>query len=151
MTQWRHRNQRCRKELILCWVIYSEGLLLKTKYYPIPTWSNSIVSFLSSFVVESQPSMPQGKGPLVLRTNVQFSVKTRWLCVVITNTENTSLRWCYYIQHILNWVVFRLLVKFPELNHSMKVNVTMDRYLTLGIYSDLGDKNTILTLFFFLI
>lgn len=32
---------------------------------------------LSSFVVESQPSMPQGKGALVLRTNVQFSVKTR--------------------------------------------------------------------------
>uniref|UniRef100_A0A674MBB3 Signal transducer and activator of transcription n=1 Tax=Takifugu rubripes TaxID=31033 RepID=A0A674MBB3_TAKRU len=31
----------------------------------------------SSFVVESQPSMPQGKGALVLRTNVQFSVKTR--------------------------------------------------------------------------
>lgn len=51
----------------------------------------------SSFVVESQPSMPQGKGPLVLRTNVQFSVKTR------------------------------LLVKFPEMNHSMKVNVSMDR------------------------
>ncbi|XP_068576717.1 signal transducer and activator of transcription 2 [Cebidichthys violaceus] len=51
----------------------------------------------SSFVVETQPSMPQGKGPLVLRTNVQFSVKTR------------------------------LLVKFPELNHSMKVDVSMDR------------------------
>ncbi|XP_037346122.2 signal transducer and activator of transcription 2 [Pungitius pungitius] len=51
----------------------------------------------SSFVVETQPSMPQGKGPLVLRTNVQFAVKTR------------------------------LLVKFPELNHSMKVNVCMDR------------------------
>ncbi|TNN81411.1 Signal transducer and activator of transcription 3 [Liparis tanakae] len=51
----------------------------------------------SSFVVETQPSMPQGKGPLVLRTNVQFSVKTR------------------------------LLVKFPELNHSMKVSVSMDR------------------------
>uniref|UniRef100_A0A673CW17 Signal transducer and activator of transcription n=1 Tax=Sphaeramia orbicularis TaxID=375764 RepID=A0A673CW17_9TELE len=51
----------------------------------------------SSFVVETQPSMPQGKGPLVLRTNIQFSVKTR------------------------------LLVKFPELNHSMKVNVSMDR------------------------
>ncbi|XP_074489679.1 signal transducer and activator of transcription 2 isoform X2 [Sebastes fasciatus] len=51
----------------------------------------------SSLVVETQPSMPQGKGPLVLRTNVQFSVKTR------------------------------LLVKFPELNHSMKVNVSMDR------------------------
>ncbi|XP_041638688.1 signal transducer and activator of transcription 2 [Cheilinus undulatus] len=51
----------------------------------------------SSFVVETQPSMPQGKGPLVLRTNVQFSVKTR------------------------------LLVKFPELNHTMKVNVSMGR------------------------
>lgn len=51
----------------------------------------------SSFVVETQPSMPQGKGPLVLRTNVQFSVKTR------------------------------MLVKFPELNHSMKVNVSMER------------------------
>ncbi|XP_061545205.1 signal transducer and activator of transcription 2 isoform X1 [Phycodurus eques] len=51
----------------------------------------------SSFVVETQPSMPQGKGPLVLRTGVQFFVKTR------------------------------LLVKFPELNQSMKVNVSMDR------------------------
>ncbi|XP_034022579.1 signal transducer and activator of transcription 2 [Thalassophryne amazonica] len=51
----------------------------------------------SSFVVESQPSMPQGKGPLVLRTNVQFCVKTR------------------------------LLVKFPELNHSMKVDVSMGK------------------------
>ncbi|XP_069395458.1 signal transducer and activator of transcription 2 isoform X2 [Paralichthys olivaceus] len=51
----------------------------------------------SSFVVETQPSMPQGKGPLVLRTNVQFSAKTR------------------------------LLVKFPELNHSMKVNVFKER------------------------
>ncbi|XP_017271454.1 signal transducer and activator of transcription 2 [Kryptolebias marmoratus] len=53
--------------------------------------------FKSSFVVETQPSMPQGKGPLVLRTNVQFSVKTR------------------------------LLIKFPELNHSMKVDVSMTR------------------------
>uniref|UniRef100_A0A8C6LJM3 Signal transducer and activator of transcription 2 n=1 Tax=Nothobranchius furzeri TaxID=105023 RepID=A0A8C6LJM3_NOTFU len=51
----------------------------------------------SSFVVETQPSMPQGKGPLVLRTNTQFSVKTR------------------------------LLVKFPELNHCMKVEVSMIR------------------------
>ncbi|XP_061688726.1 signal transducer and activator of transcription 2 isoform X2 [Syngnathoides biaculeatus] len=51
----------------------------------------------SSFVVETQPSMPQGKGPLVLRTGVQFFVK------------------------------IRLLAKFPELNHSMKVNVSMDR------------------------
>lgn len=31
----------------------------------------------SSFVVENQPSMPQGRGLLVLRTNVQFSVKVR--------------------------------------------------------------------------
>uniref|UniRef100_A0A668A8T9 Signal transducer and activator of transcription n=1 Tax=Myripristis murdjan TaxID=586833 RepID=A0A668A8T9_9TELE len=51
----------------------------------------------SAFVVETQPSMPQGKGPLVLRTNVQFSVKTR------------------------------LLVKFPELNHAMRVTVSIYR------------------------
>ncbi|MBN3307216.1 STAT1 protein, partial [Amia calva] len=51
----------------------------------------------SAFVVESQPTMPQGKGPQVLRTNVQFSVKTR------------------------------LLVKVPELNHVMKVTVMIDR------------------------
>lgn len=31
----------------------------------------------SSFVVETQPSMPQGRGNLMLRTNVQFSVKVR--------------------------------------------------------------------------
>uniref|UniRef100_A0AAQ4S8A3 Signal transducer and activator of transcription n=1 Tax=Gasterosteus aculeatus aculeatus TaxID=481459 RepID=A0AAQ4S8A3_GASAC len=58
----------------------------------------------SSFVVETQPCMPQGKGPLVLRTNVQFAVKTR------------------------------LLVKFPELNHSMKVNVCMDRYRRFNVF-----------------
>uniref|UniRef100_A0A3Q3XCY4 Signal transducer and activator of transcription n=1 Tax=Mola mola TaxID=94237 RepID=A0A3Q3XCY4_MOLML len=57
----------------------------------------------SSFVVESQPTMPQGKGPLVLRTNVQFSVKTR------------------------------LLIKFPELNHAMKVNVYMDSLNTCRV------------------
>uniref|UniRef100_A0A672JMZ9 Signal transducer and activator of transcription n=1 Tax=Salarias fasciatus TaxID=181472 RepID=A0A672JMZ9_SALFA len=57
----------------------------------------------SSFVVESQPSMPPAKGPLVLRTNLQFSVKTR------------------------------LLVKFPELNHSMKVDVSMDRYRRFNV------------------
>ncbi|KAM9523641.1 uncharacterized protein ACWYII_043207 [Salvelinus alpinus] len=43
------------------------------------------------------PSMPQGKGPLVLRTNVQFSVKRRFLD------------------------------KFPELNRAMKVYVSIDR------------------------
>ncbi|TKS71617.1 Signal transducer and activator of transcription 1-alpha/beta [Collichthys lucidus] len=67
----------------------------------------------SSFVVETQPSMPQGKGPLVLRTNVQFSVKTR------------------------------LLVKVPELNHSMKVNVSMDRYRRFNV---LGSKTKALNM-----
>uniref|UniRef100_A0A7N6AFI0 SH2 domain-containing protein n=1 Tax=Anabas testudineus TaxID=64144 RepID=A0A7N6AFI0_ANATE len=38
----------------------------------------------SSFVVETQPSMPQGKGSLVLRTNVQFSVKTRSISLSVT-------------------------------------------------------------------
>ncbi|KAI4891937.1 hypothetical protein NFI96_021908 [Prochilodus magdalenae] len=51
----------------------------------------------SAFIVETQPSMPQGRGPLVLRTNVQFSIKTR------------------------------LLFKVPELNHSMKVTVSTDK------------------------
>uniref|UniRef100_A0A665VWJ1 Signal transducer and activator of transcription n=1 Tax=Echeneis naucrates TaxID=173247 RepID=A0A665VWJ1_ECHNA len=67
----------------------------------------------SSFVVETQPSMPQGKGPMVLRTNVQFSVKTR------------------------------LLVKFPELNHSMKVNVSMERYRRFNV---LGTKTKALNM-----
>ncbi|XP_061746384.1 signal transducer and activator of transcription 2 isoform X2 [Nerophis ophidion] len=49
----------------------------------------------SSLVVEVQPSMPQGKGPLVLRTGVQFSVKTR------------------------------LLVKFPEMKNSMEVHTSI--------------------------
>lgn len=40
-------------------------------------WCVFDVLCTSSFVVETQPSMPQGRGPLVLRTNVQFSVKTR--------------------------------------------------------------------------
>ncbi|KAG8007873.1 Signal transducer and activator of transcription 1-alpha/beta [Nibea albiflora] len=67
----------------------------------------------SSFVVETQPSMPQGKGPLVLRTNVQFSVKTR------------------------------LLIKVPEMNHSMKVNVSMDRYRRFNV---LGTKTKALNM-----
>uniref|UniRef100_A0A8C1LAT6 Signal transducer and activator of transcription n=1 Tax=Cyprinus carpio TaxID=7962 RepID=A0A8C1LAT6_CYPCA len=50
----------------------------------------------SSFVVETQPSMPQGRGSLVLRTNVQFSVKVR------------------------------LLYKVSELNHVMKVTVSVN-------------------------
>uniref|UniRef100_A0A3Q0QWW1 Signal transducer and activator of transcription n=1 Tax=Amphilophus citrinellus TaxID=61819 RepID=A0A3Q0QWW1_AMPCI len=67
----------------------------------------------SSFVVETQPSMPQGKGSLVLRTNVQFSVKAR------------------------------LLVKFPELNHSMKVDVSMDKYRRFNV---LGTKTKALNM-----
>ncbi|XP_066521587.1 signal transducer and activator of transcription 2 isoform X2 [Hoplias malabaricus] len=51
----------------------------------------------SSFIVETQPSMPQGRGPLVLRTNVQFFFKTR------------------------------LLFKVSELNHAMKVTVSIDK------------------------
>ncbi|XP_076870776.1 signal transducer and activator of transcription 2 isoform X2 [Brachyhypopomus gauderio] len=51
----------------------------------------------NAFVVETQPSMPQGRGSLVLRTNVQFSVKTRFL------------------------------FKVPELNHAMKVTVSIDK------------------------
>uniref|UniRef100_A0A7N5ZYP4 Signal transducer and activator of transcription n=1 Tax=Anabas testudineus TaxID=64144 RepID=A0A7N5ZYP4_ANATE len=67
----------------------------------------------SSFVVETQPSMPQGKGSLVLRTNVQFSVKTR------------------------------LLVKFVEQNHIMKVNVSVDRYRRFNV---LGTKSKALNM-----
>ncbi|XP_029006021.1 signal transducer and activator of transcription 2 [Betta splendens] len=74
----------------------------------------------SSFVIETQPSMPQGKGPLVLRTNVQFSVKTR------------------------------LLVKFPELNHTMKVNVSMDREVPhikgYRCFNVLGTKSKVLNM-----
>uniref|UniRef100_A0A8C5ENX0 Signal transducer and activator of transcription n=1 Tax=Gouania willdenowi TaxID=441366 RepID=A0A8C5ENX0_GOUWI len=57
----------------------------------------------SSFVVETQPSMPQAKGPLVIRTNIQFYVKTR------------------------------LLIKFPEMNNPMEVHVSMDRYRRFNI------------------
>ncbi|KAJ8387241.1 hypothetical protein AAFF_G00158640 [Aldrovandia affinis] len=67
---------------------------------------NSLLTELlkSAFVVETQPAMPQGKqgkrhqvkGPLVLQTNKQFSVRTR------------------------------LLAKVPELNHAIKVTVSID-------------------------
>uniref|UniRef100_A0A8C7CF24 Signal transducer and activator of transcription n=1 Tax=Oncorhynchus kisutch TaxID=8019 RepID=A0A8C7CF24_ONCKI len=35
---------------------------------------SKVFCVFSAFVVETQPSMPQGKGPLVLRTNLQFSL-----------------------------------------------------------------------------
>ncbi|CAL9704467.1 unnamed protein product [Knipowitschia caucasica] len=71
---------------------------LKTQKPLLQTRADKLLCnlLLSSFVVENQPSMPQGKGPLVLKTSSQFSVKVR------------------------------LLVKFPELNHSMKVEVSME-------------------------
>nr|XP_006629507.1 PREDICTED: signal transducer and activator of transcription 1-alpha/beta-like [Lepisosteus oculatus] len=76
-----------------------EGDPFKTKKPALQKRGDTLLNELlkSAFIVETQPSMPQGKGPLVLRTNVQFSVKTR------------------------------LLVKVPELNHSMKVTVAIDR------------------------
>uniref|UniRef100_A0A3P9INA9 Signal transducer and activator of transcription n=1 Tax=Oryzias latipes TaxID=8090 RepID=A0A3P9INA9_ORYLA len=78
---------------------------VKAQKPALQTRTNSLLQTLlkSSFVVETQPSMPQGKGPLVLRTNVQFSAKTR------------------------------ILVKFPELNHSMTVAVCMDRYRRFNV------------------
>ncbi|MBN3319233.1 STAT3 protein, partial [Atractosteus spatula] len=76
-----------------------EGDPFKTQKPALQKRGDTLLNELlkSAFIVETQPSMPQGKGPLVLRTNVQFSVKTR------------------------------LLVKVPELNHSMKVTVAIDR------------------------
>uniref|UniRef100_A0A672PWS1 Signal transducer and activator of transcription n=1 Tax=Sinocyclocheilus grahami TaxID=75366 RepID=A0A672PWS1_SINGR len=62
----------------------------------------------SSFVVETQPSMPQGRGLLVLRTNVQFSVKVR------------------------------LLYKVPELNHVMKVTVSIDKFRKFNVLGTLS-------------
>uniref|UniRef100_A0A8C7X2X6 Signal transducer and activator of transcription n=1 Tax=Oryzias sinensis TaxID=183150 RepID=A0A8C7X2X6_9TELE len=78
---------------------------VKAQKPALQTRTNSLLQTLlkSSFVVETQPSMPQGKGPLVLRTNVQFSAKTR------------------------------ILVKFPELNHSLTVAVSMDRYRRFNV------------------
>uniref|UniRef100_A0A8C1SPL5 Signal transducer and activator of transcription n=1 Tax=Cyprinus carpio TaxID=7962 RepID=A0A8C1SPL5_CYPCA len=62
----------------------------------------------SSFVVENQPSMPQGRGLLVLRTNVQFSVKVR------------------------------LLYKVPELNHVMKVTVSVNKFRKFNVLGTLS-------------
>uniref|UniRef100_A0A8C2QAT9 Signal transducer and activator of transcription n=1 Tax=Cyprinus carpio TaxID=7962 RepID=A0A8C2QAT9_CYPCA len=62
----------------------------------------------SSFVVETQPSMPQGRGSLVLRTNVQFSVKVR------------------------------LLYKVSELNHVMKVTVSVNKFRKFNVLGTLS-------------
>lgn len=84
-TPLRTKNRHCsRKQTSFC-MIYWKGL--PSMETPILLRCNLPFKFIfdffffnflwSSFVVESQPSMPQGKGALVLRTNVQFSVKTR--------------------------------------------------------------------------
>ncbi|XP_062854029.1 signal transducer and activator of transcription 2 [Trichomycterus rosablanca] len=72
---------------------------IKVQKHPLQERVDMLIKTLltSAFVVETQPSMPQGRGPLVLRTNVQFSVKTRFL------------------------------FKVPELNHAMKVTVSIDK------------------------
>ncbi|KAF4078740.1 hypothetical protein AMELA_G00185000 [Ameiurus melas] len=72
---------------------------IKTKKPKLQERVDALLTTLlkSAFVVETQPSMPQGRGPLVLRTNVQFSVKTRFL------------------------------FKVPELNHAMKVGVSINK------------------------
>lgn len=59
-----------------CNFIQSLQIWSSLKSYSM-NWCFFNVLCTSSFVVETQPSMPQGRGPLVLRTNVQFSVKTR--------------------------------------------------------------------------
>lgn len=77
---------------------YKNDPILDQKRPLKETTENLLIRLLkSAFVVESQPTMPQGRGPLVLRTNVQFSVKARFL------------------------------YKVPELNHVMKVNVFIDK------------------------
>uniref|UniRef100_A0AAY4A7R4 Signal transducer and activator of transcription n=1 Tax=Denticeps clupeoides TaxID=299321 RepID=A0AAY4A7R4_9TELE len=85
-------------------VTYEKDPVLAHNLYLKQRTDNLLTRLLkSAFVVESQPTMPQGKGPLVLRTGIQFSVKTR------------------------------LLVKIPELNHEMKVTVTVDKYRRFNI------------------
>ncbi|XP_073726429.1 signal transducer and activator of transcription 2 [Misgurnus anguillicaudatus] len=77
---------------------YENDPILEQKT-PLKEQTEAVLTNLlkSAFVVESQPTMPQGRGPLVLRTNVQFSVKARFL------------------------------YKVPELNHVMKVKVSIDK------------------------
>lgn len=85
-TRWRPKNPYCRIEQTLFWKPYWRGLSFRTHFLNFlallwfsweVSWHYCFTVSWSSFVVETQPSMPQGKGPLVLRTNVQFSVKTR--------------------------------------------------------------------------
>jgi len=54
---------------------------------------------VSSFVVETQPSMPQGRGPLVLRTGVQFSVKVRSGSDIAATLHTTCKTvYCFYLK-----------------------------------------------------
>uniref|UniRef100_A0A3Q3FZU9 Signal transducer and activator of transcription n=1 Tax=Labrus bergylta TaxID=56723 RepID=A0A3Q3FZU9_9LABR len=57
------------------------------------TFSHTLIL---SYDFITQPSMPQGKGPLVLRTNVQFSVKTRSMI----NTELSHLMCIFFYRSL---------------------------------------------------
>lgn len=46
--------------------------------------------------------MPQGKGPLVLRTNIQFSVKTR---SVRHSTDHHSSAYLWFIWLLLGYIM----------------------------------------------
>ncbi|XP_041097800.1 signal transducer and activator of transcription 2 isoform X2 [Polyodon spathula] len=107
LEQWFTVNAEClfhlkkilKKLEELCGKLTYEGDPFKMERPALQKRLDQLLTDLlqSAFVVESQPTIPQGKGPLALRTNVQFSVKTR------------------------------LLVKIPEMNHLMKVTAMIDK------------------------
>ncbi|MGH0177887.1 UNVERIFIED_CONTAM: hypothetical protein FKN15_076016 [Acipenser sinensis] len=107
LEQWFTVNAEClfhlkkilKKLEELCAKVTYDGDPFKTERPTLQKRVDQLLTDLlqSAFVVESQPTIPQGKGPLALRTNVQFSVKTR------------------------------LLVKIPEMNHLMKVTAMIDK------------------------
>ncbi|MGH0174779.1 UNVERIFIED_CONTAM: hypothetical protein FKN15_006456 [Acipenser sinensis] len=107
LEQWFTVNAEClfhlkkilKKLEELCAKVTYDGDPFKTERPALQKRVDQLLTDLlqSAFVVESQPTIPQGKGPLALRTNVQFSVKTR------------------------------LLVKIPEMNHLMKVTAMIDK------------------------
>ncbi|KAK6466924.1 signal transducer and activator of mRNAion 1-alpha/beta-like isoform X1 [Huso huso] len=107
LEQWFTVNAEClfhlkkilKKLEELCAKVTYDGDPFKTERPALQKRVDQLLTDLlqSAFVVESQPTIPLGKGPLALRTNVQFSVKTR------------------------------LLVKIPEMNHLMKVTAMIDK------------------------
>uniref|UniRef100_A0A673MPR7 Signal transducer and activator of transcription n=1 Tax=Sinocyclocheilus rhinocerous TaxID=307959 RepID=A0A673MPR7_9TELE len=98
----------------------------------------------SSFVVETQPSMPQGRGPLVLRTNVQFSVKVRSDSNIIQHFyyPTPQIHDCYLKYHVCIYMclycrfrkfnVLGTLSKALNMAESMNGGMVADfRHLTL--------------------